>query len=170
MGRTVIGQVETLYRKTKYHWTCDKLFKTLPILQVRNEYLKAFQIVDYTMTNIQKICPSKIVDFVPYGASQSILLKILDFWGRLWEIRIFINYNGLEDKLHYCKKSCAIFMIVGFHLLCSLHVSFWSVMPNLSPVFFHLNTDFFLRLREHVYHLCFSLVTLSVKLSERSIS
>jgi len=34
------------------------------------------------------------------------------------EIHILIDYNGLEDKLHYCKKSCAIFMIVCFHLLC----------------------------------------------------
>jgi hypothetical protein len=55
---------------------------------------------------------------VPYGVSRSILLKILDFWGRMWEIWIFINFNVLEDKLHYCKKSCAIFMIVCFHLLC----------------------------------------------------
>jgi hypothetical protein len=58
------------------------------------------------------------IDCVPYGASRSILLKILDFWGRMWEIWIFINFNVLEDKLHYCKKSCAIFMIVCFHLLC----------------------------------------------------
>jgi hypothetical protein len=58
--------------------------------------------VDCTMANIQKISHSKIVDFVPYVASGSILLKKLDFTGRLWEVRIFINYNGLEDKLHYC--------------------------------------------------------------------
>ena len=38
-------------------------------------YHKAFKIVDYTMTNIQKISLSKIVDFVPYVASESILLK-----------------------------------------------------------------------------------------------
>jgi len=31
------------------------------------------------MTNIQENSLSKIVDFVPYGASRSILLKILDF-------------------------------------------------------------------------------------------
>ena len=58
------------------------------------------------------------LDFVPYVLSWSILLKILGFWGMMWEIWIFIDYNGLEDKLHYCKKSCAIFMIVCFHLLC----------------------------------------------------
>ena len=58
------------------------------------------------------------VDVVPNGASRSILLKILDFWERLWGVWIFINFNVLEDKLHYCKKSCAIFMIVCFHLLC----------------------------------------------------
>ena len=55
---------------------------------------------------------------VPYVLSGSILLKILDILGRMWEIWIFINFNVLEDKLHYCKKSCAIFMIVCFHLLC----------------------------------------------------
>ena len=55
---------------------------------------------------------------VPYVASWSILLKILDFRGRFWRIGIFINFNVLEDKLHYCKKSCAIFMIVCSHLLC----------------------------------------------------
>jgi len=76
------------------------------------------------MTNIQKISMTKIVDFVPYGASRSILLKILDFLGRLWEIRIFINYNGLDDKLHYRDKSRDIIMIVRFHLFCSLNVSF----------------------------------------------
>ncbi len=35
--------------------------------------------VDYTMTNIQNILIAKIVYIVPYGASRSILLKILDF-------------------------------------------------------------------------------------------
>ena len=59
-----------------------------------------------------------------YVASRSILLKILDFSGRLWEVRIFINYNGLDNKLHYCDKSRDTIMIVGFHLFCSLHVSF----------------------------------------------
>ena len=122
------------------------------------------------MTYLNFFCGLFCLHSVPYGASQSILLKILDFSGRLWEIRIFINYNGLEDKLHYCKKSCAIFMIVGFHLLCSLHVSSWPVIPNLSPLFHHLNSVFSLRLWEHVYHLCFSVVLLSVKLSERRIS
>ncbi len=124
------------------------------------------------------IASAKVINFglpksvccVPYGASRSILVKILDFWGSLWEIRIFINYNRLEDKLHYCKKSCAIFMIVRFHLLCSLHVSFWPVMLNLNPLFHHLNSVFSLRLQEHVYHLSFSVVSLSVKLSERRIN
>ena len=37
------------------------------------------QIVDYTMTNIKNFNPSKIVDYVPNGASGSILLKILGF-------------------------------------------------------------------------------------------
>jgi hypothetical protein len=91
---------------------------TLTILQISNVYHKTFQIVDCTMTNIQNFSLAKIVNFVPYGASRSILLKILDFWGRLWGIWIFINFNELEDKLHYCNKSCDIFMIVGFHLLC----------------------------------------------------
>ncbi len=89
---------------------------------------------------------SKIRDSVPYVASRSILLKIMDISGRLWEVRIFINYNGLEDKLHYCNKSRDIIMIVGFHLFCSLNVSFRPVMPNLSPFFHHLNSVFFLEL------------------------
>ena len=105
---------------------------------------------------------------VPYGASRSILLKILDFWGRFEENWIFINFSGLEDMLHYCNKSRDIFIIVGIHLLRSLHVSFWSATTNLSPFFYPLNTIFILRLREHVNHLCFLLVAFSVKLSERS--
>ncbi len=39
-----------------------------------------------------------LLGYVPYVASRSILLKKLDFTGRLWEVRIFFNYNGLEDK------------------------------------------------------------------------
>ena len=119
--------------------------------------------------NLQYFVSASIVGFVPYVLSQSILLKTLDFLGRIWEVRIFINYNGLEDKLHYCNKSCVIFMIVRVHLLCSLHVSLWLVTPNLSPFFHHLNSVFFLRLLEHWYHLCYYLITLSIRLSERSI-
>jgi hypothetical protein len=122
-----------------------------------------------TYLNVNFLQQCILLHFVPYGASRSILLKILDFWGRLWGIWIFIDFNGLEDKLHYCNKSCAILMIVGFHLLCSLHVSFWPVMPNLNPFFHHLDAVFFLRLREHVYYLWFSVVSLSVKLSEKRI-
>jgi hypothetical protein len=69
----------------------------------------------FPLTNLQSV---SIVDYVPNGASWSILLKILDLWGRMREVWIFIDFNVLEDKLHYCKKSCAIFMIVCFHLLC----------------------------------------------------
>ena len=119
----------------------------------------------FPLTNPQN---GSSLDFVPNVASWFILLKTLDFWGGIWEIHIFINYKGLRDKLHWCNKSRHIIVIVGFHLFWSLHVSFWSVMPNLSPFFFRLITDFFLRLREHVNHLCFLLVAFSVKLSERS--
>ena len=83
---------------------------------------------------------SKSADFVPYVASRSILLKIMDISGRLWEVRIFINYNGLEDKLHYCNKSRDIIMIVGFQLFCSLNVSLWSVLQTLRAFFYHSNS------------------------------
>ena len=73
---------------------------------------------NFRRANIKFFRSFFLVDIVPYVLSWSILLKILGFWGRMWEIWIFIDYNGLEDKLHYCKKSCAIFMIVCFHLLC----------------------------------------------------
>ena len=43
---------------------------------------------------------AKSVDFVPYGASWSILLKTLNFLGGSWGVHIFINYRGLWDKLH----------------------------------------------------------------------
>ena len=69
----------------------------------------------FPMANLQS---DEIVDYVPNVASWSILLKTLDFWGRMRKIHILIDYSGLEDKLHYCKKSCAIFMLVCFHLLC----------------------------------------------------
>jgi len=78
----------------------------------------------------------RIVDVVPNGANGSILLKILGFWGRMWEIWIFIDYNGLEDKLHYCNKSCAIFMIVCFHLLCLAPGLFLAGNAKFRSVFF----------------------------------
>ena len=76
----------------------DTLTCVLAILQISNGYHKTFQIMDYTITNIQNFSLAKMVDFVPYVASRSILLKKLNFVGRLWEVRIFINYNGLENK------------------------------------------------------------------------
>ena len=76
------------------------------------------------MTNLYFFSGSFCLHFVPYVASRSILLKTLGFTGKLWEVRISINYNGLEDKLHYCNKSRDIIMIVRFHLFCSLNVSF----------------------------------------------
>ncbi len=39
----------------------------LAILQISKGYHKTFQIVDYTMTNIQNFSLSKIVDSVPDG-------------------------------------------------------------------------------------------------------
>ena len=74
-------------------------------------------------------------DFVPNGASRSILLKKLDFLGRIREVYIFIDYNGLEDKLHYCKKSFAIFIIVCFHLLCLAPGLFLAGDAKFSSVF-----------------------------------
>jgi hypothetical protein len=38
---------------------------TLAILKIPNVYHHTFQIVDYIMTNLQKICLAKILDFVP---------------------------------------------------------------------------------------------------------
>ena len=54
------------------------------------------------------------------------------------EIHILIDYNGLEDKLHYCKKSCAIFMIVCFHLLCFAPGLFLASNTNFKSVYFPL--------------------------------
>jgi len=82
------------------------------------------------------------IDFVPNGASRSILLKKLDFLGRMREVHIFIDYNGLEDKLHYCKKSCAIFMIVCFHLLCLAPGLFSAGNVKFKSVFFPLGHRF----------------------------
>jgi hypothetical protein len=53
-------QISTIYRYIEN--TC-----ILAILQISNGYHKTFQIVDYTMTNIQKISLSKIIDSVPDG-------------------------------------------------------------------------------------------------------
>ena len=47
----------------------------MAILQISKEYHKTFQIVDYTMTNIQKISLSKIVGFVP----ESEIWRVLKF-------------------------------------------------------------------------------------------
>ena len=118
-------------RVSKLHTTCI----CARVLELYNAY-----------ANLKFFARTEIVDVVPYVASGSILLKNLDFTGRLWEVRIFINYSGLDDKLHYCNKSRDIIMIVGFHLFCSLNVSFCPAMPNLSPLFDHLNSVFFLGL------------------------
>ena len=101
------------------------------------------------MTNLHQIRLAILVSSVPYVLSRSILLKVLDFWGGTWEVHIDINFDSLEDKLHYCNKSRDIIMIVGFHLFRSLNVSFCSAIPNLSPLFHHLNYVFFLGLWEH---------------------
>ena len=77
--------------------------------------------------------------FVPYVASRSSLLKKMDFAGRLEEVRIFIDYNGLDKNLQYYNKSRDIIMIVEFRLSRLLKVSLCSAMPNLSPLFHHLN-------------------------------
>jgi len=92
----------------------------------------------------------QILGSVPYVVSRSILLKVLDFWGRGWEVHIDIDFDTLEDNLHYCNKSRDIIMIVGFHLFNSLNVSFCSATPNLSPLYYHLDYVFFLGLWEHV--------------------
>ena len=76
------------------------------------------------MTNTHFFKPQFIVNFVLYVASRSIVLKLYEFLGGIWETWIFINYNRLEDKIHYCNKSRDIIMIVSFHLFCSLNVSF----------------------------------------------
>jgi hypothetical protein len=51
----------------------------------------------FPLTNLHS---GESVDFVPYVASESILLKILNFLGGSWGVHIFINYRGLWDKLH----------------------------------------------------------------------
>ena len=94
------------------------------------------------MANIHFFQPIILLDFVPYVASWSILLKILDFLGRMWEVWIFIDYNGLDDKLHYCNKSCDIFMIVGFHLLCFAPGLFLAGNAKFKSVFFPLEYRF----------------------------
>ena len=86
--------------------------------------------------------PLFLIDIVPYVASWSILLKILDFWGGMWEMWIFIDYNGLDYKLHYCNKSCDIFMIVGFHLLCFPPGLFLAGNAKFKSVFFPLEYRF----------------------------
>ena len=88
------------------------------------------------MANTHFFEPQFSVNFVWNGASWSILLKILDLWGRMREIWIFIDFNVLEDKLHYCKKSCAIFMIVCFHLLCLAPSLFLAGNAKFRSVFF----------------------------------
>ena len=89
---------------------------------------------------------SQIRYCVPYVASWSILLKILDFWGRMWEIWIFIDYNGLDDKLHCCNKSRDIFMIVGFHLLCFAPGLLLAGNAKFKSVFFPLEYRFLLEI------------------------
>ena len=71
-----------------------------------------------TYGNLNIFAMDWIVDVVPYVASRSILLKTLDFCGGIWEVHIFINYNRLANKLHYCNKSRDIIMIPEFHLFC----------------------------------------------------
>ena len=98
------------------------------------------------MTNTHFFKPQFFVNFVPYGASRSILLKILNFWGRFWGIWIFIYFNGLEDKLHYYNKSCDIFMIVGFHLLCFAPGLLLAGNAKFKSVFFPLEYRFLLEI------------------------
>ena len=99
-------------------------------------------LLDLSYTSLKYFGLFRIGDCVPYGASPSILLKILDFWGMMREIWIFIDYNGLDDKLHYCNKSCDIFMIVGFHLLCFAPGLFLAGNAKFKSVFFPLEYRF----------------------------
>ena len=98
------------------------------------------------MANIHFFVCWNCLHCVPYVASWSILLKILDFWGRMWEIWIFIDYNGLDDKLHCCNKSRDIFMIVGFHLLCFAPGLLLAGNAKFKSVFFPLEYRFLLEI------------------------
>lgn len=117
------------------------------VSKLHTTYLSARVLELYnTYANLQFFARTEIVGFVSYGASRSILLKILNFWGRFWGIWIFIYFNGLEDKLHYCNKSCDIFMIVGFHLLCFAPGLLLAGNAKFKSVFFPLEYRFLLEI------------------------
>ena len=98
------------------------------------------------MANIHFFPLIFLLDYDPYGASWSILLKILDFWGRMWEILIFIDYNGLDDKLHCCNKSRDIFMFMESHLPCFAPGLFLAGNAKFKSVFFPLEYRFLLEI------------------------
>jgi hypothetical protein len=58
-------------------------------------YFLLMLFADYTMTYIQNFSLEIIVSSVPYVLSYSIPLKIRDFSGRIWEVRICIDNNEL---------------------------------------------------------------------------
>jgi hypothetical protein len=51
----------------------------------------------FTLANLHF---AESLDVVPYVASESILLKTLNFLGGSRRVHIFINNRGLWDKLH----------------------------------------------------------------------
>ena len=58
----IIEKLQVFFQKTKYQPTNDiENTCILAILQILNGYHKTFQIVDYTMTNIQDFILAKIV-------------------------------------------------------------------------------------------------------------
>ena len=94
----------------------------LAILQIWNEYHKTFQIVDYTMTNIQNIRLTKIVDGVPASTPDN---PIRNLYISKWNPNN-INILNLVRYLDFICKQLTVSFIQEA-CFCHRPVWFWGI-------------------------------------------